>query len=119
MNKKGFTLVELLAVIVLLGIIGLIASVTISNELKENKESLYSIQIDNIKRSAQTWANSHVFELPSENGGYIVLTLGQLKAEGLSSEVINPLTSEPFDDSLQIKITMVENSYVYEVLVDE
>lgn len=116
MNKKGFTLIELLAVIVLLGVIGLIATVTIGNELKENKEALYNIQIDNIKRSAQAWASQHVFELPTEDGKYIILTLGQLKEAGLSEDVVNPKTNESFDNSLQIKITMKENSYVYEVI---
>ena len=116
MNKKGFTLVELLTVIILLGIIGLIATVTVSNELKENKESLYQIQLDNIKRSAETWSSDHVFELPSEDGEHIILTLGQLKQEGFSKDVVNPITDEPFLDSLQIKITKVENSYVYEII---
>jgi len=117
--KKGFTLVELLAVIIVLGVIGLIAVVTVSNELKENRESLYQIQIENIERSAQTWASNHVFELPSGDGEYIILTLGQLKEEGLSGDVVNPLTDEQFLDSLEIKITKLENSYVYEVIVEE
>jgi len=117
--KKGFTLVELLAVIIVLGVIGLIATVTVSNELKENRESLYQIQIDNIKRSAQNWASNHVFELPEE-GESLTLTLGQLKQEGLSGDVVNPLTDEQFDDNLtKIKITKVENSYVYEVIIEE
>ena len=116
MNKKAFTLVELIAVLILLGVLGLIATVTINNELKENKERLYNIQIDNIKRSAQTWASDNVFSLPSENGEFVIITLGQLIQQGLSSEVINPKTNKPFDNSLQIKITLVENSYVYEVI---
>ena len=54
MNKKGFTLVELIAVMVLLGVLGLIATVTINNELKENRESLKDSTIlywndDNLK----------------------------------------------------------------------
>lgn len=116
MNKKAFTLVELIAVMILLGVLGLIATITISNELKENKETLYNVQIENIKKSAQTWASSNVFELPNQDGEYIILTLGQLKQEGLSGDVINPKTNEPFLDSLQVKITLKENSYVYEVI---
>jgi len=119
MNKKGFTLVELLAVIIILGVIGLIATVTVNNVLKENRESLYNEQIKLIEDKAKLWAAEHVFELPDEDKEHIILTLGQLKAEGLSGEVINPITEEPFLDSLQIKITKVENSYIYEVLTDE
>jgi len=116
MNKKAFTLVELIAVIVLLGVIGMIATVAVNNELKENKETLYQVQIDNIKRSAQTWASSNVFSLPSEDGEYMYVTLGQLKEAGFSEDVINPKTNEEFLDSLQIKITMSGNSYIYEVI---
>lgn len=119
MNKKAFTLVELIAVMILLGVLGLIATITISNELKENKESLYNVQIDNIRRSAQNWASNNVFELPEKDGEFIIITLGQLKSEGLSDNVINPKTNEPFSDNLQIKITLDEKTYVYEVIVEE
>jgi len=119
MNKKAFTLVELIAVLLLLGVLGLIATVTISNELKENKQTLYDIQIDNIKRSAQNWASNNVFNLPDGDGEYIVITLGELKQQGLSEDVINPKTNEPFNDDLQIKITLIENTYKYDVLLDE
>lgn len=116
MNKKAFTLVELIAVLVLLGVLGLIATVTISNTLKENKEELYNIQIENIKDSAKLWASENVFKLPSEDGEYLIITLGQLRQEGLSKEVINPLTKEPFSDNLQIKITMSEKTYIYDII---
>lgn len=119
MNKKAFTLVELIAVLVLLGVLGLIATLTISNELKENKETLYNIQIDNIKRSAQNWANNNVFNLPDGDGEFIIITLGELKQQGLSEDVINPKTNEQFKDDLQIKITLIENTYKYDVLLDD
>ena len=116
MNKKAFTLVELIAVLLLLGVLGLIATVTISNELKENKETLYNVQLENIKRSDQNWASNNVFNLPDKDGEFVTITLGQLKQEGLSEDVINPKTNEPFKDSLQIKITMNDNSYIYEII---
>lgn len=116
MNKKAFTLVELIAVMILLGVLGLIATITISNELKENKETMYNIQIDNIKRSAQNWASSNVFSLPDEDGQSIIITLGELKQQGFSEDVVNPKTNEQFLDTLQIKISLVENSYVYEII---
>ena len=41
MNKKGFTLVELLAVISLLGIVGLISIPIISNTLKNSSKNAF------------------------------------------------------------------------------
>ena len=115
MNKKGFTLVELIAVMILLGVLGLIATVTISNELKENKESLYQTQLKNIEEAAKTWADQNVFSLPTEDGGTVVITLGQLKQAGLIGNTINPKTGEAFSDSLQITITLTGNTYTYTV----
>ncbi len=116
MNKKGFTLVELIAVMVLLGVLGLIATVTINNELKENRESLYNTEIKNFEAKAAMWAADNVFSLPSEDGAYVVITLADLKAGGYSGDVINPKTREAFSDSLQIKITAVGKMYTYEVI---
>ena len=44
--KKGFTLAELLGVIIILGVIALISITAITNTMKENKEELYNIQIN-------------------------------------------------------------------------
>ena len=48
MNKKGFTLVELLGVIVVIGIIGSISAVFIINSLSGSKNDLEAIQKDNV-----------------------------------------------------------------------
>ncbi|MBO5095602.1 MAG: type II secretion system protein [Bacilli bacterium] len=119
MNKKGFTLIELMAVIILLGVLSLIATVTINNTLKENKESACEIQVGNIKAGAENWASKNVFDLPNENGGTVILTLKELKDAGfIDKDIKNPKTNELFDDSIQIKITKVDNSYTYEVGVE-
>ena len=119
MNKKGFTLIELMAVIILLGVLALIATVTINNTLKENKQEACEMQLKNIKGGAENWASKNVFELPSENGGTAVLTLKELKDAGfIAKDIKNPKTNELFDDSIEIKITRVDNNYTYEVGVE-
>ena len=50
--KKGFTLVELIAVIVLLSLIALFTLPSVNKTIKDRKEALYNVQIDNIKASA-------------------------------------------------------------------
>lgn len=116
-NKKAFTLVELMGIIIILAVISSIALITITNTLKENKEQLYQIQINNIIVGAKTWASSHVFELPVNDGEAITLTLQQLKQAGLVDEdITNPKTNELFDDNMQVKITKVDNNYKYEVI---
>ena len=51
--KKGFTLVELLAVIILLGVIGLIVVPSITKTINNSKEDLYNDQIGKIKLASE------------------------------------------------------------------
>ncbi len=115
--KKGFTLIEILGIIILLGVLGLIATVSIEATIKDNKEKAYNLQREFIITSSKIWANQHVFELPENNDEYVIITLGQLKSEGIvRDEIINPRTNKPFDNSLKIKITVDNNSYHYEIV---
>ena len=117
MNKKGFTLVEVIGVIILLGVIVGIATLTINNSLKKNKEALYEAQVENIIRNAKTWASRNVFSLPEENNEFIIVTLGQLKKDGFAEDsIINPRIDEQFSNDLQIKITRINENYSYEII---
>ena len=48
MNKKVFTLIELLAVVVILGIIALIAVVSVNSTITNTKDSLSETQIKRV-----------------------------------------------------------------------
>ncbi len=117
MKNKGFTLVELLGVIIILSVIALITFVTVSGTIKDSKEQLYDAQIELIIMGAKTWASSNVFKLPENDKESITITLLQLKQSGfVESDITNPITGELFSDNLQIKITKIDNNYKYEVI---
>lgn len=46
--KKGFTLVELLAVVIILGVVALIATPAITNVIKESKMTTYKMSVENL-----------------------------------------------------------------------
>lgn len=52
MNKNGFTLVELIAVIVILGLIGLITAPAVMNVIRESKEDVKDINVDTVLNAA-------------------------------------------------------------------
>ncbi len=54
-NKKGFTLVELLAVVVILGTIATVATFSVFGIIDKQKESLLKEQIANLKDAAQSY----------------------------------------------------------------
>ena len=55
MRSSGFTLVELLSVVVLLGALAIIVTVSTSSTLKTSKTKLTEIQIANIEKAAQMY----------------------------------------------------------------
>lgn len=116
MKNKGFTLVELLAVIVLLGLIALVAVPAITGIIKSGKESLSASQKESIIMSAKNWASEreNISKLPTD-GICVYITLGTLKSSGYSDLVIkDPKTGEPL--SVNIKITRKDKQLIYEVI---
>ena len=103
--KKGFTLVELLAVITILALLALLTATAITKIVKDSKGDLYNTQIVLIKSAAQMWGSDNMDKLPSA-GNCSYITLEDLKNEGyMDSNVINPKNKEQMSNNLQIKIS--------------
>lgn len=105
MNNKGFTLVELLAVIVILSLIALLASTSVTKVLKESKDELSGIQLGEIKEAAETWSMDNLNKLPG-NGECAYITVEDLKEYGvLDTNINNPKNNKQISNDLKIKIT--------------
>ena len=121
MNKriKGFTLVELLAVIVILSLLLLVTVTTVSSQFKNSKDELYDTQLNNIKLAAEMWGSDNKVKLNSISD-CVSLTLGYLKGEGyVDINIKNTYTGELFeDDEVFVNITKETNRYKYEVFDD-
>jgi len=116
-NKKGFTLVELLGVLVVLSVILMIAYPLITSYVRQTKEKAYEVQMELILTSLRDYANDHREWLPQNDGDYITLTLGQLKSVGIIKDsVINPLDGKEIEDSMEFKITKNDTRYQYEII---
>lgn len=145
MEKKGFTLVELMAVLIILGIVTAITAPKVFNSLKTTKSKLcHNVMLD-IKDAARSWAGDNIAILPTtniegenvigenldtiESGNYdesyntLHLNLEYLQKNGyIDSNIKNP-----FDDneeqiispSLEINIVYKDNNYVYEIPEEE
>src|SRR5574344_860245 len=115
MNKKGFTLVELLAVISILAIILLIGVPTISKVIKDNKEKAYDIQISSFLGSVKIWATDNVRNLPV-SGSASEVTLAQLENQAyVAKDVKNPLTGSAFDTTMSFCVRNINGEYDYSV----
>lgn len=86
MNKKGFTLVELMAVIVLISIIALVGVTSITGVRKQMDKKLFEEKLNSAISSAEKWGEDNKDMLDTTK------TIGQLIANGYyeSEEAVNP-----------------------------
>ena len=96
--KKGFTLVELLAVMILLGIISLIAIPSISKMLIRSRENAYESTKNELIKAAKKYAAEHTGELPVRelNSVEKCLSINDIVKNGYinEDEVIDPRTEQ-------------------------
>jgi len=105
--KKGFTLVELIGVIVLLGAVLLIVIPIVTNEIRKARENAYNDQIRNIEESAMNWLRDNDFRVPymGPDINAFVITLAQLQQTGFAArDIRNPITRNLFPNDMLIEI---------------
>ena len=88
MKKNGFTLVELMGVLVVIGLLSLIIIPIFSNLLKKQKEDQYAQQIASIELSTKNFGSDNLFVLPNEDGDSMYITIGQLRGLGYIDKTI-------------------------------
>lgn len=111
MNKKGFTLVELLAIITILGLLALLASTSVTKVLKESKGDLYTTQIKLVESAAEAWGAENIDKLP-DSGECKYLTIKNLQDYGLiDKDITNPKTNKKTDNNIKIKISSSKTGY--------
>ena len=111
MNTKGFTLVELLAVIIILALLVLITGTSVTKLVKDSKQDLSDTQIELIKSAAEMWGADNLGKLPN-SGECKFITLKVLKEYGLlDSSIVDANTNEEISDDLKIKITGTTGTY--------
>lgn len=76
--KKGFTLVELLAVITIIGVVALIVFPTIMDSIKKSRQNLYEIQIRDIEETGAKWAHDHMELLDANHLNTVAVSLESL-----------------------------------------
>ena len=113
-KNKGFTLIELMAVIVILGILSVVIIPKIGDSITNSKNNAYNIQVENIKKGVNDYL--------VENGNIIkegeskTLTLGIIKQGGyLPIDIKNPITKKSFSNESNINISKINGNYNIEL----
>ncbi len=114
--KKGFTLVELLAVIIILGVIIAIVVPVTNGIINNSKRSAYETQIDKLIEEASKFSIGG--NLGVENNVYKIIEFQDLMSAGYIGELpLNPMTDELLKGC--ILYSYKDSIKQYEFLYDE
>lgn len=122
MNNKGFTLIEITCVILLLGILVTFIVPKTTSIIKENKRKTCNSVVTSLEDAAKTYTYKYTSLVDSgiDTNGYYDVSILDLQGEGLvKNKLENALNGESFNTSNTVRITKEYNSYIYTYLGDE
>lgn len=109
MKKNGFTLVELLGVLVVLVILSMVV-VTTYTKLKKDADTTIDEALEIlIKDTSVTYIKKHKTNIEANN--VYCLTLDDIVNDNLLSNPVKNSKGEEMDLSMKIKVTVRQNNY--------
>ncbi len=116
-HNNGFTLVELLVVIVILGIITGISIPLIRNLQQNNEMKKYTTYMDSIKYSAKLYVDSYSEDLfGHDKTGCAIIKYSQLEEKGLLKDISIDDVSCNSEDTY-VKVVKIDNKVGYSTTV--
>lgn len=122
MKNKGFTLVELIAIILVLSVILTVAFTTLSKSLENSNEREYQTMIDNISLAAEEYTNlPGIYRKIDEDlkaGKRVIIDITDL----INAEIIDEVPTNPKTNKEITGYILVEknsnNELTYTVQID-
>ena len=116
-NKNGFTLVELLVAIVIMGIITAIAIPMIRNIREGNEDKQYQTYSESLKHAAKLYLSSYEEDLfGREESGCAIISYQQLKNRDLIKDIPIDKTTCAGTDTF-VKVVKIDGKYGYSTSV--
>ncbi len=127
--KKGFTLVELLAVIVLIALLSTIAITSSMGISKSINEDMFCEKVDLLVKDAQRWGDSHQSQLSTSCTKVMTISdfikQGVIKNEAKANEdgsvteyyLLNPVTGTEMEGTVGVYLRGVR-AYAYYIYSD-
>lgn len=116
MKNKGFTLIEILVVIVLITSITVIAIVSFNNVSSSKKKEAYEDVKKQVEEAGEEYykANEYLLSKVEDNSdSYARVSLGKLVSEDYLNKVTNPVTGKTLSDCSYVEVTKKNGGYIY------
>lgn len=100
--KKGFTLVELIATIIILSLIAAIVTPSILVSIREYKQQVNETNLESIKAAAKNWSTDHIDDVhfPEDEQSSLIVTIQELEDGGyVKEDVKDVIDGGKFNDS--------------------
>lgn len=116
--KKGFTLLEMLAVVIIIAMLSLTVFSVVQNQLQSQKGKLSETTEKLIKNAADIYVTERPNAYPITSGSfYCDITIKKLIDNGLLKNPIKDFkTGEEIDTNKIVKVTVNGNVYDYDVI---
>jgi len=118
--KRGFSLIELLSVVVILSVVSLLVFPNVVEIITQSKQNLYTVQVSDIELESKNWALENPDKLDKYHLNATYLSLSTLKKEGfLEVDTLeNPLTGREMNGCIEIKYNNSTAQYTYKYYDD-
>lgn len=120
MDRDGFTLVELIAVITILGLLALVVFPSVNASLKQSRADAYDTQKNQIIKAAREYFYENPSELPDAGSKDISVEIlrdkGYISASDLKNgNIVDPRdTNKCLTGNVIVSVSESGNKYVYE-----
>lgn len=118
LKGNGFTLAELMGVIVILGIIAVVVIMAIDNNIRKGRITTCEVQEGNIIDGAKAYYVDNPLLLPSVLNGTNSVSLSSLESNGyIENGLKSPMTNKVYNSSVKVLVTLSEmpSGYTYTV----
>lgn len=114
MNKKAFTLIEMIAAVIIISILAIIVVVTVNNVMTKSEDKKYKEFKRELEQAACTYIDLNVnkaFKDTCYSSGVCTITSGMLIKDGVISEkLVDPRTDTAVSKSLNITVVWTTDS---------